>query len=179
MSKILSRSVLGLLVAAMLGVFAATPALAYGAENYQIGFAGTAVAPGTGSGFGFWGWCTFGGGTTFNGSGLATSGTTGDCNYALYIHTSSGGGVTCEQRIDATSWTIQQGSVVPVPTFFATGTATVNPSSAAVCFALFLGVFPPTFSSFDTLIPAAPGHYNLGTFGTLKGELQIQVTAIP
>jgi hypothetical protein len=153
-------------------------ASAYGAENYQIGFAGTAVAPGTGFGFGFWGWCAFGGGTTFS-SGLATSGTTGDCNYALYIHTSSGGGVTCEQSVDVTSWTIKKGSFVPVPTFFVAGTATVKPSSATVCFALFPGVFPATFSNFDTLIPAAPAHYNLNGALGLTGEFQIQVTAIP
>ncbi len=45
---VFSRSLLGLLLAAMLGVFAATPALACGAENWQIGFAGTGVAPSTG-----------------------------------------------------------------------------------------------------------------------------------
>jgi hypothetical protein len=175
--RALSRSIFGLLVAALLGVVAASPAQAYGTENYQVGFAGTAVAPGTGFGFGFWGWCAFGGGTSFNASGLATSGTTGDCNYALYIHTSSGG-VTCEQSVDITSWTIQPDPFFPAA-FFVTGTATVNPASAVVCFGLFIGVFPATFSNFDTLAPAAPGHYNLnGVFG-LTGEFQVQVAAIP
>jgi len=169
--KVLSRSFLGLPVAVLLGVFAATPAQAYGAENYQLGFAGTVVAPGTGFGVGFWGWCAFGGGT----GTLPTSGTTGDCNYALYIHTSSGR-VTCEQSVDATSWTIKPGAFGL--DFFATGTATVHPASAVICFGLFPGVFPPSFTDFDTLLPGLPGHYSLNGFGGFT-ELQVQVTAIP
>ena len=170
------RSLVGLIVAAALGVFAATPALAYGAENYQLGFAGTASVPnGT---FGFWGWCAFGGGT----GTLPTSGSTGDCNYALYVHTSTLV-VTCEQRVDFTSWTIEPGAIPFVPDFFGVGTATVNPSSATICFGLFPGVFPETFPTpFDTLLPGKPGHYSLN--GLSMGpvtftELQIQVTAIP
>jgi hypothetical protein len=165
------RSLAGLLVALVLAVSTATPALAYGAENYQVGFAGTAVAPQTGFGLGFWGWCTFGGGS----GTLPTSGTTGDCNYAFYIHTSSGG-VTCEQSVDVTSWTITTGAFGS--DFFATGTATVNPASASICFGLFPGVFPSTFTNFDTLIPGAPGHYNLNGFAGFT-QLQIQVAAIP
>jgi hypothetical protein len=160
----------------MLGVFAGTPVLAYGAENYQVGFAGTAVAPGTGFGFGFWGWCAFGGGSFT--SGVATSGTTGDCQFAEYIHTSSGG-VTCHQSGDITSWTtIDISPTLGIPTFFVTGTATVNPPGAAACLAI-PGAFPPSFTNFDTLIPAAPGHYRLNGALGLTGELQIQVTAIP
>ena len=170
--RVLSRSFLGLVVAAVLGVLVTTPALAYGAENYQVGFAGTGVAPGTGFGTGFWGWCAFGGGT----GTLPSSGTTGDCNYALYIHTSSGD-VTCEQSVDVTSWTIKAGAT-GLPDFFATGTATVHPSSAAICFGLFPGVFPSSFTDFDTLIPGVPGHYHLNGFMGFV-ELQIQVTAIP
>jgi len=175
--RVLSRSLLGLLAAAVLGVFFETPALAYGAENYQVGFAGTAVAPGTGSGFGFWGWCTFGGGTSFS-SGLATSGTKGDCQFAEYIHTSSGG-VTCHQSGDITSWAIATSPTLRIPTFFVTGTASVNPSGAAAACLTIPGAFPPSFSNFDTLIPAAPAHYNLNGALGLTGELQIQVTAIP
>ncbi len=159
--RALSRSVLGLLVAALLGVVAAMPAQAYGAENYQLGFSGTLVAPGTGFGFGFWGWCAFGGGT----GTLPTSGTDGDCNYALYIHTSSGS-VTCEQSVDITSWTIQPTAFGP--DFFATGTATNHPSSADICFGLFPGVFPSSFSDFDTLLPGVPGHYSLNGFFGFK-----------
>lgn len=173
-----SRSLLGFLVAATFGVFAATPAAAYGAENYQLGFAGTALVPSVGVTFGFWGWCAFGGGT----GTLPTSGTTGDCNYALYEHTSPGG-ITCEQRVDVTSWTIKRSSTFPfLPDFFVTGTASVNPTSAAICFGLFPGVFTPTFADFDTLLPAAPGHYNLNGLsigGVTFTELQIQVSAIP
>jgi hypothetical protein len=173
--RVFPRSLLGLLVAAALGVVAATPALAYGAENYQVGFAGTASLP-SGS-FGFWGWCAFGGGT----GALPNSGTTGDCNYALYVHTSSLS-VTCEQRVDFTKWTIEPSAIPFVPDFFGWGTATVNPSSANICFALFPGVFPSTFSHFDTLIPGAPGHYSLNglSMGVVTfTELQIQVAAIP
>jgi hypothetical protein len=174
-----SRSLLGLLVAATLGVFgvfAATPAQAYGPENYQLGFAGTASFPSGGS-FGFWGWCAFGGGT----GSLATSGTTGDCNYALYVHTSTGG-VTCEQSVNVSSWTIKPSSFLPFSDFFATGTASVNPANAAICFGLFPGVFPPSFTDFDTLLPAAPGHYNLNGVsqgGVTFTEFQVQVSAIP
>src|SRR5712692_3394436 len=148
------RSLVGLLIAAALGVFAATPALAYGAENYQLGFAGTASAPG--ASFGFWGWCAFGGGT----GTLPSSGTTGDCKYALYLHTSSGR-VTCEQRVDVPKWTIEPGAIPFVPDFFGWCTATVNASTATFCFGLFPGVFTSTFTHFDTLLPGAPGHYSL------------------
>jgi hypothetical protein len=173
--RVFPRSLLGLLIAAALGVFAATPTLAYGAENYQLGFAGTASFP-SGS-VGFWGWCAFGGGT----GTLPTSGTTGDCNYALYVHNSSDG-VTCEQRVDFTKWTIEPTTFAPFPDFFGWGSATVNPSTATICFGLFAGVFPSTFTHFDTLLPGAPGHYALNGFsagGATFTELQIQVTAIP
>ena len=176
-TRVYWRSLLALLAAALFAVFAATPALAYGKENYQLGFAGTGVAPGTGFGFGFWGWCAFGGGNSFDSSGLATSGTTGDCNYAFYMHAPSGR-VTCQQSVEVTAWKIQPS--FPFADFFVTGTATNHPASAAICFGLFEGVFPSSFTNFDTLLPAAPGHYNLSGFlGGLTGELQVQVTAIP
>jgi hypothetical protein len=163
MSKILSRSVLGLLVAAMLGVSAASPALAYGAENWQLGFAGTGVAPSTGFGFGFWGWCTFGGGVT--------SGNNGDCQFAQYFHAPSGSGFTCQESLDITSWDATGG------TFVISGTATVSPtSSTGPCLLFFPGTSP--FSGVDSMFPAVPGHFNFGTFGTLKGEFQLQVTQI-
>ncbi len=165
MSRILSRSVLGILVAAMLGVFVASPALAYGAENWQIGFAGTGVAPGTASGFGFWGWCTFGGGVA-----PFTSGTNGDCQFAQYFHAPSGSGITCHVSLDITSWDGSGG------TFVVSGTGTVNPTGATVpCLAMFGG---SPFTGADTGIPAAPGHFNFGSFAGLRGEFQIQVTQI-
>ncbi len=174
MSRLLSRSVLGILVAAMLGVSAATPALAYGAENWQIGFAGTGVAPSTGFGFGFWGWCAFGGGVT--------SGNTGDCQFAEYIHTSSGG-VTCHESADITSWDTSISSIPPTigfHTFHVTGTSTVDPTSTTVfCQTMIPGSFPASFTGFDSQIPAVAGHFNVGTFDGLRGEFQIQVTQIP
>jgi hypothetical protein len=141
------------------------PALAYGKENWQIGFAGTAIAPGTGQGFGFWGWCAFGGGVT--------SGTNGDCQISQYFHAPAGSGLTCEESLDITSW---DGTG---PTFLITGTATAHPTSAtAFCLSIFPG--SANFTNVDSMIPSAPGHYNLGALGPgLRGSLQIQVTQIP
>ncbi len=135
---------------------------AYGKENWQIGFAGTGVFPGT-AGFGFWGWCAFGGGVT--------SGNTGDCQASQYIHLVGGSSATCAEHLDITSWTGTGG------TFVITGTATVVPASqTAFCLAFFPG--SASFSGADTGIPAAAGHYNFGPLG-LVGEFQIQVTQIP
>jgi len=156
------RSLLGLIVAAALVVVAAAPAAAYGAENWQLGVAGTGTAPSTGFGFGFWGWCAFGGGVT--------SGNTGDCEISQYVHTSSGG-VTCEQSLDITSWSGAGG------TFVISGTAITNPARTTLLCPL-AGGFPPSFSNFDTGAPAAAGHYNFGTFDGLVGEFQLQVAQI-
>ncbi len=158
------RPLLGLFVVATLGGVAATPALAYGASNWQIGFAGTATVPGTGFGFGFWGWCAFGGGVT--------SGNSGDCQVSQYIHSPSGR-VTCEQDINVTSWT-----TIPTGTFVVTGTATTHPAGALpLCFAAM--AITPTFTDANTGIPAAAGHYNLGAFFGTRGEFQAQVTLLP
>jgi hypothetical protein len=160
---LLSRSLVALLLAALLGVSSATPAQAYGQENWQAGFAGTATAPTTGSGFGFWGWCAFGGGVT--------SGNDGDCEFSQYFHASGGGGFTCQVSLDISSWTGAGGM------FVVTGTATVNPTSLTTpCLALFGG--QTSFTGLNTGIPSAPGHFNLGRFFGLPGELQIQVTQI-
>jgi hypothetical protein len=166
----LSRPLLGLLVAAMfgisatLGIFAATPASAYGQDTWQIGISGTGVNPGTGFGFGFWGWCAFGGGVT--------SGTDGDCELSQYLHVSAGSGFTCEESVDITSWSASTG------TFVVTGTVTVNPTSlTGPCLALFPGAASVT--DLDSGVPAAAGHYNLGGIGGLRGEFQIQVVQIP
>ncbi len=161
--RVVSRSVLGILVAAMLGVSAATPTLAYGPENWQLGVAGTGVAPSTGFGFGFWGWCAFGGGVI--------SGNTGDCQISQYLHSPSGR-VDCEQSINITSWDRSGG------TFVLSGTSTTNPASATALCPIAGGV-PPTFSGFNPGIPAAAGHYNFGTFDGLVGEFQLQLTQIP
>src|SRR5947209_18122713 len=106
-------------LAVSIGLIAVTTASAgaYGGgpANWQLGFAGTGVAPGTGFGFGFWGWCAFGGGVT--------SGNTGDCQLSQYFHTSSGGGFTCQESLDITSWRGSGG------TFVVTGTAQVHSTS--------------------------------------------------
>lgn len=175
--RVLLRPLLGVVVAAALGVLAVTPALAYGAgENYQIGFAGTGVFPGTGVGFGFWGWCAFGGGTSFDPStGLALSGSNGDCQVSQYFHSTSGR-VDCEQSINITSWRVI--GIPFFPNFSFSGTSTTHPSSATAACPLAGGA-PPTFTDFAPGIPATPGHYNFnGLFGT-TGEFQIQVSAIP
>lgn len=162
----LRRPLLALLAAALLVlVTTSAPALAYGSENWQIGLAGTGVAPGTGQGFGFWGWCAFGGGVT--------AGTTGDCQVAQYLHGPAGSGFTCHESLDISSWYIGSDG-----NFFITGTATVTPSSLTdACVSFFPGSVQ--FSGADSLIPAAPGHYNLGGLGPgLVGEFQIQVNQL-
>ena len=162
----------GALAISLASISHSRPALAYGKENWQIGFAGTGVAPGTGQGFGFWGWCAYGGGVA--------SGNTGDCEFAQYVHAPAGSGFTCEESLDITSWDVGSNG-----DFFITGTATVKPTSATVpCLAFFPGPGLASFTGIDSLIPAAPGHLNLGTlalgFGPgLSGEFQIQVTQIP
>ena len=154
----------GALVVALVSSTHSRPALAYGKENWQIGFAGTGVFPGTGVGFGFWGWCTFGGGVT--------SGTNGDCQFAQYAHLPAGSGFTCHESLDITSWDGSSGMF-----FINTATVTVNPTSlTGPCLALFPG---PGGFPVNTMIPSAPGHYNLGGIGGLVGEFQIQVTQLP
>jgi len=171
-ARALWRWLLGLMTVALLGVAAASPAAAYGGgpANWQLGFAGTATYPSTGFGFGFWGWCQFSGGVV--------SGNDGDCQVAQYLHAPRGSNlpaVTCHQSVDITSWTGAGG------TFVITGTSTTTPSSAAqLCQAT--GGAPPSFSGFDTMLPASPGHYSIpiSIFAPgAVGELQIQVTQIP
>ncbi len=139
-----------------------------GATNWQLGFAGTATVPSGGFGFGFWGWCALGGGVT--------SGNTGDCQVSMYIHSPSGR-VNCEQDINVTSWSGAGGTFV-----FQSGTTTTHPASAAPLCQL-AGGLPATFQQpFDTMFPAAAGHYNLTAFFLFPGavgELQLQVTQIP
>lgn len=159
----LSRRLVAILLTVALAVFAATPALAYGKDNWQIGFSGTGVFPSTGQGFGFWGWCALGGGVT--------SGNDGDCQFSQYFHAPSGGGFTCQESLDITSWDGSGGTFV-----IKAATVTVHPSSqTGPCLAFFPGLagFPV-----DTGFPAAAGHYNLGGIGGEVGEFQIQVTQI-
>lgn len=163
--KVVSRPLLALLSALFLAVLAATPAQAYGPANWQVAFSGTGTAPGTGFGFGFWGWCAFAGGVT--------SGNDADCEFSQYFHAPAGGGFTCQVSLEINSWNATGG------TFVVSGTADVHPSQlTAPCVSLFPG--STSFSNVDSGIPAAPGHYNLGSLGPgLKGSLQIQVVQIP
>jgi hypothetical protein len=167
MSRPVRQLVMALAVALMvttLGFFTATHAYAYGNDNWQVTFSGTGVVPGTGQGFGFWGWCAFGGGVS--------SGNDGDCEFSQYVHGPAGSGFTCEESLDLTAWDGSGG------TFVITGTATIHPVGAtAPCLLLFPGA--ANFSGVDSGIPAAANHYNLGSIGGLRGEFQIQVTQIP
>jgi hypothetical protein len=165
--RLFPRSILGLLVVGVLGVVAASPAQAYGPANWQIAFAGTATFPGTASGFGFWGWCAFGGGVV--------SGNTGDCQVSMYGHSPIFGNVNCEQDINLSSWSAAGGTFV-----FLAGTTTTHPASAAAT-CQSVGGLPASFTPatpFDTGFPAAAGHYNLGHILGGVGEFQLQVTQI-
>jgi hypothetical protein len=160
----LSRPLVAVLLAAVLAILVATPAFAYGKDNWQIGFSGTGVFPGTGQGFGFWGWCALGGGVT--------SGHDGDCQFSQYVHTPAGSGFTCQESVDITSWDGSGGTFV-----FKAATVTVHPSNLTKpCLALFPG---PAGFPVDTGFPAAAGHYNLGGIGGVRGAFQLQVTQIP
>jgi hypothetical protein len=152
------------LLALALALVVATPTLAYGKDNWQLGFSGTGVIPSTGQGFGFWGWCAFGGGIT--------SGNDGDCQVSQYVHAPAGGGFTCEESVDVTAWDASGGTFV-----IEAATVTVHPSSLTeACLAFFPG---PAGFPVDTGFPAAAGHYNLGGIGGVRGEFQVQVTQIP
>lgn len=163
----LARPLIGALLVASLvtsiGFASARSAFAYGKANYQVAFNGTGVVPGTGVGFGFWGWCEFAGGVT--------SGNDGDCEFSQYFHSPTGN-ITCEVSLDISAWDATGG------TFVITGTASVNPSSlTGPCVAMFPG--STTFTGVDSMIPAAPGHYPIGSIGGAVGEFNIQVTLIP
>jgi hypothetical protein len=170
------RSLLGLGVAAILVVLAATPVFSYGAANWQVAFSGT------GPGFGFWGWCDFAGATTVS-FGLPSSGTTGDCQFSEYAHVPGVFSGTCEVSTDLTAeggqpaWQIEPSGITGVNDFFLSGTSVTHPASQTSFCATLPGSPPPTFSNFDTLLPVKPGHLNAsGFFGTT--ELQIQETVI-
>lgn len=151
----------GVVTATTLAVVLAAPASAYGKANWQLTFAATGTFPGTGNGVGFWGWCDLGGGVT--------SGTTGDCQIAQYIHSAAGSGFTCHESLDLTAWTGAGG------TFRITGTGTVNPvAQTAAC----LQIFPGSYTG----IPATPGHFNFGVgaiFPGAVGEFNATVTQVP
>lgn len=160
----------GLLIVSLLGIVSATPTRAYGAANWQVTLAGT--GPGTG----VWGWCDFGGATSSS-SGLPSTGTTGDCQYAEYAHVPGVFSGTCEVSLDLNAWRIEPSSFTGGPDFFFSGTAVTHPASETSFCATLPGSPPPMFSNYDSLLPVQPGHLNLsGFFGFT--EFQIQETVI-
>ena len=160
MRKLLLTIALG--IGLLIATSSSVGAYGGGPANWQIGFAGTAVFPTTGVGFGFWGWCEFTGGVV--------AGNSGDCQVSQYVHSPSGN-VNCEQSINVNAWTAASG------TFVISETSTTHPSTATFT-CLAAGGVPPADPAFDTHIPAFPGHYNLNGVFFSPGELQIQVTEI-
>jgi hypothetical protein len=193
--RVLSRSLVGLAVVAMVGVLAAPEASAYGVEQWQIAFSFNCNSPVAGdvcNNFGFWGWCTFGG-----------SGTTGDCQITIYDFSGKLGLPTfgpTHLNIDYTGWTIGTGSnFLPtqptLPAFFATGPGTVTLTGPG---ASILGnIFPSSFTCpatptpsqnfiCDTGIPAVAGHYTysqIPLFPFVPAQpglhFNVQVTQLP
>jgi hypothetical protein len=158
-------AVVGLIAVAVVAS-SASPALAYGRANWQVAINGTATFPGTGTAFGFWGWCAFAGGVT--------SGNDGDCEFAQYFHAPSGSGFTCHLSLDVSSWDATGG------TFVITGTASVNPTRlTGPCIDFFPGSSP--YTGVDTGIPAAAGQYHPGVSALAPGavgEFNITVAQI-
>lgn len=151
------------LLAAGTATVSANPVGAAGAANWQVTFAGTGVIPGGGGGFGFWGWCDFAGGVS--------SGNAGDCDFAQYFHAPGGGGFTCQEDLNITSWDGSGGTFV-----IEAATPTVHPTSlTGPCLSFFPG---PAGFPVDTGFPAAAGHYPIGSIGGVVGQFQITVTQI-
>jgi len=194
--RVLLRSFVGLTVAALLGVLAATPTLAYGnSDQWQAGFAGTFVSKSTGAS-GFWGWCAFGGSS--GSTAIGTTGSTADCQVENYFFTTQLGAPLnpFHFTVDGTGWVIGTGSTgVPqgVPSFFITsGTLKVSGPGASILHQLFgvpVGVpFPSSLACgpgttaealvgtpCDTGVPAVAGHFGFAGPGA---EIQIQVTKV-
>ena len=154
-----------------LAAFAATPAHAYGHAQWQVGFSFTCNASPC-AGFGFWGWCNFGGSAA---DGL--SGTSGDCQITNYNRDGAFGipaFASFHISQDIHSWHIATGSrILPhgMIGFFAdTGTVEfVGPGAGDVGLPTQTVVnFVPLcshglFFLCDTGIPAVAGHYTLST----------------
>lgn len=158
-------------------VATASPAMAYGKANWQTTFAATATVPGTGNGFGFWGWCDFAGGVT--------SGTSGDCQVTQYSHTHTGNSFTCHENVNLTTWSIAPSPPAGSGDFLVTGSLTVTPSALTdACVAIF--PFTNPFFGVDTGIPGAAGHYAFGVGGIpggvppgTVGTYNVTVTQVP
>ena len=186
--RFVPRVLSGLIVVAVvawLGVASATPALAYGKANWQLTFSATAP------GFGFWGWCDLADATSFNAAGLATSGNSGDCQFAEYFHNVPGFpsgtcGISFTLMPEAGSngqlqpaWQQEFSNVTNMTDWFISGNQVIHPADRTAICEQFPGVSPtPVFSNFDSLLPFVVGHANLaGLFGTTV--FQIQETPLP
>jgi hypothetical protein len=187
---IVPRALLGLLAAAALGVGSTSPALAYGKANWQLTFSGTATSPGTGGGFGFWGWCDLADATASSG-GFAIQGNSGDCQFAEYFHDvpgvpsgTCGVGFDLMPEVDATghlqpAWQVEPSAFTDLPDWFLSGTQVIKPTNLTTTCQQFPGVSPtPTFSNFDSLLPFLPGHSNLN-FSGIFGTHELQITETP
>ncbi len=171
---------------------AIVPVHAYGREQWETTFSFNCNHPVSFcQGFGFWGWCAFGGSAP---DGF--SGTKGDCQFTLYNRNGKLGfpafGPT-HFGVDYNYWVIHTGSS-DLPTslvsFFGTGTFTARGPGASVLFpsASFPIAFAcPSVPFFlcDTGIPAVPGHYTWSQIPFLPIpaqpglEYHIQVHEIP
>ncbi len=182
------------LILLVFAAFVATPALAYGRAQWEVTFSFTCNAQPC-AGFGFWGWCDFGGSAA---DGL--SGTSGDCQITNYNFKGAFGiPVFAPFHInqDIHSWHIATGSVdLPqgMKGFFADSGTVVFTGTGAGALGLptntrinFVPLCTPQALFFlcDTGIPAAPGHYTLNTiplFGLSQQpgiHYEIQVNQIP
>ncbi len=172
-----------------ISVLSAVPAVhSYGKEQFQTTFSFTCSASVSFcAGFGFWGWCAFGGG-----------GTTADCQFSLYNFNGNAGfppfGVIHVAQ-DITAWQIGPSAALPpsLPGFLADSGTVEFSGPGAAQIGLPTGVdlnFVPLCSgglSFlcDTGIPAVPGHYTynqIPIFPSLSQQpglrFNVQVTKI-
>lgn len=171
-----SKSVLKLaafvpLILLAFAAFVALPAHAYGHAQWEVTFSFTCSASPC-AGFGFWGWCDFGGSAA---DGL--SGTSGDCQITNYNFNGAFGIPTFSPfhiNQDIHSWHIATGSVdLPhgMQGFFAdSGSAEfLGPGAGDVGLPTQTPIdFIPLcshglFFLCDTGIPAVAGHYTLST----------------
>jgi len=68
---------------------------------------------------------------------------------------------TCESSLTLTAWYEAPGFLTPTlgdPDWFFSGTAVTHPAGQTAFCQTLPGVPPPTFSNFDSVLPAAAGH---------------------
>ena len=158
------------LVLLAFALFAATPVRAYGPAQWQVTFSFTCSASPC-AGFGFWGWCDFGGSAADG-----QSGTSGDCQITNYDFNGAFGIPTFRPfhiNQDIQQWHIATGSFgLPpsMPSFFATAGTVEFTGAGAVDVGLPIATpinFAPLctphglFFLCDTGIPATAGHFTL------------------